>query len=33
MTKTMEAILARRFLPFKFSVVPDYPNPIPLVDE
>jgi hypothetical protein len=33
MTKAMEEILARRFAPFDFSVVPGYPNPVPHVDE
>jgi hypothetical protein len=33
MMKSMEEILARRFSPFDFSVVPGDPNPVPLVDE
>jgi hypothetical protein len=33
MSKAMDVILARRFSPFDFSVVPGYPNPVPHVDE
>jgi hypothetical protein len=33
MMKAMEAILARRFSPFYFSVVHGYPNLVPPVDE
>jgi hypothetical protein len=33
MMKAMEAILARRFAPFNFLVVPGYPNPVPHIDE
>jgi hypothetical protein len=29
----MEAILARRFSPFNFSVVPGFPNVVPTIDE
>ena len=29
----MEKILARRFAPFYFSVVPGFPNVVPTVDE
>jgi hypothetical protein len=29
----MEAILARRFSPFNFSYVPDFPNVVPTMDE
>jgi hypothetical protein len=33
MTKAMEAILAPRFAPFNFLVVPGFPNNVPIVDE
>jgi hypothetical protein len=29
----MEAILSRRFSPFNFSYVPDFPNVVPTIDE
>jgi hypothetical protein len=29
----MEKILARRFAPFNFSIVPGFPNVVPTVDE
>jgi hypothetical protein len=29
----MEAILARRFSPFNFSIVPGFPNVVPSIDE
>jgi hypothetical protein len=29
----MEAILARRFAPFSFSFVPDFPNVVPIMDK
>jgi hypothetical protein len=29
----MEAILARRFVAFNFSSVPDFPNVVPTMDE
>jgi hypothetical protein len=29
MSKTMEAILAHRFAPFDFCVVPNFPNVVP----
>ena len=29
----MEAILAQRFAPFNFSVVPSFPNIVPTIDE
>jgi hypothetical protein len=29
----MEAILARRFAPFNFSIIPSFPNVVPTIDE
>ena len=33
MTKAMESILARRFSPFDFSIVPGFPNDVPTIYE